>query len=290
MVVVRLALIAAGALIAADAVNQWQLGTLQTVSPVPTVEPSRPVSKAPKAPAHYPAVVRRNIFDSRPPQAPTQLTPVSDGPSEPVNLVEPLNLNVKLTGTVVGVNPKESYAFIIDQSKRKESLYRIGDRVMDEGVVAEISRDRVRLVRGAAEQILRMFEEKKPDAKRGGERRTAMNIPIVKAPQDEGTFEIDRGVVDEALEDIPRLLTQARLLPNFRAGVTDGFRIFNIVPGSLFAKIGLKNGDVLHRINDQEINDPTKFMGLFAELRDASNITLDLVRGKERKTFEYEIR
>jgi len=286
MVLLRLALLALGAVIAADGVNQWLLGRWQPPSSVPKIEVAPASARPHQRLAAYPQVVRRNIFDSSPPRQRTTSAPfVASAPAAPVEV--PLKLNVRLTGTVVGVSPDTSYAFIIDLGKRKEQLYRVGDRILDEASVTVITRDQVTLVRGSAEQVLHMFEEKKkkhPFPGRGQQPR------VVAAAEDEGDFEIDRNELNEALEDIPKLLTQARLLPNFRAGVTDGFRIFNIVPNSLFSKIGLKNGDVLHRINDVEVKDPTKFMGLFAELRNASHISLDLVRGKERKTFEYDIR
>jgi len=295
VVLVRLVLIGMGAVIAADAANQWLLAQWRIIPTPPTpASVVRPAARP--APTSYRGVVRRNVFNS----APTATAPVADAPmasgdaTPAAPVVEPLNLNVRLTGTVVSPSANQSYAFIYETAARREKLYRVGERVLGEGVVATIERTSVRLTRGGAEQILRLFEEKKKKPLRGG-RRIAVGAAPTRSPEygnDEAVEArtMDRQELDEALADLPRLLTQARLLPNFRAGVTDGFRIFNIVPGSLFAKIGLRNGDVLHRINDVEIRDPTKFMGLFASLKDAPRITLDLVRGNNRKTFEYEIR
>ncbi|MFQ5509121.1 MAG: type II secretion system protein GspC [Leptospirillia bacterium] len=286
MAVVRLGLIGAGALLAADAVNQWLLTRLPLPVITKAVAPETvAVTPTRKAPTDYRRINARNIFNSTPAAAPVA-APVVTESVEPLNVVQPLNLNVRLTGTVVGATPAQSFAFIMDVAKRTESLFRIGDKVLDEGVVAEVGRDSVRLTRGGAEQVIRLFEENK----KTGPGAPIASISPASPAAEEFSFAIDRQEVEEALADMPRLLTQARLLPNFRAGQTDGFRIFNIVPGSLFSKIGLKNGDVLHRINEVEINDPTKFMGLFSDLKNQSHISLDLVRGKDRKTFEYEIR
>jgi general secretion pathway protein C len=286
MVLLRLALVGTGAVVAADAVNQWALARWQG----PALAPPPPAAAvaaapAPRGPGSFAAITRRDIFNSAPQAAPA---PVRVRPHQaPTAVVEPLNLNVRLTGTVVGNSPDGSFAMILDVAARDEHLYRLGDKVLGEGLVAEIGRDSVRLTRGGAEQILRLFEEEQAGA-------TVTVAPGAVQRQevtpDQFRFSIDRGEVDEALGDLPRLLTQARLLPNFRSGQTDGFRIFNIVPGSLFARIGLQNGDVLHRVNDVAIEDPAKFMGIFEALKNESQITLDLVRGNERKTFEYEIR
>jgi len=287
LVVLRLALVAAAAALAADGVNQWLAGQWR----VPPTPPRAPVAavEAPtrQAPVSFTGITARNIFNSTPAPAPVAARPAVTT-TRAVPVVQPLDLNVRLTGTVVGSAPANSFAMILDVAARDESLYRMGDKVLGEGVVVLIDRDKVVLRRGEAEQVLRLFEEEAAP-------RAATAIPFAAAPreavgEDQFRFVVDRGEIDEALSNMPRLLTQARLLPNFRAGQTDGFRIFNIVPGSLFARIGLKNGDVLHRINDVAIDDPTKFMGIFQELKDESRINVDLVRGNDRKTFEYEIR
>jgi len=288
MVLLRLTLVGMGATLAADAVNQYLVARWQIPLPPPRATPAA-VSESPasRAPTDLAAITRRDIFNSAPaPHGTAAPAPVS--PDRPVPVVEPLNLNARLTGTVVGTSPADSFAIIMDVGQRDERPYRLGDKVMGEGVVTEILRDRVRLKRGEAEQVLRLFEEDKTAT--ATVTPAGNNLNGRQVAPDQYRFVIDRGEVDEALSDMPRLLTQARLLPNFRAGQTDGFRIFNIVPGSIFARIGLKNGDVLHRINDIPIEDPTKFMSVFQDLKDASRINVDLVRGTERKTFEYEIR
>ncbi|MDH5526911.1 MAG: hypothetical protein OEY97_06325 [Nitrospirota bacterium] len=284
MILARLLLIGIGAWIAADAVNQYALSRWD----LPVVISSG-VDQAPEA-VHrpvaqsYPGIVARNIFNPEPKKAtvPTVATPFvpSGPPPEP-----PIEINARLTGTVVGATPSLSFAIIMMVSKREESLFRVGDELENGILVAKIERDAVHLKRGSAERILRLFEEPKQAT------APAARAPVAGPPGSGQTqYALDRGEVDEALADLPRLLTQARLLPNFRAGQTDGFRIFNIVPGSLFSKIGLKNGDVLHQVNDMALDNPTQFMGMFEQLRSQSRFTVDLVRGTERMTLEYEIR
>jgi general secretion pathway protein C len=289
MVLLRLALVAAAAVLAADGVNQWLVGQWR-VPPAPPRAPAAPASEAPRpqSPVSFSGITSRNIFNSAPKPAAVPARPAVSA-ARPVPVIQPLNLNVRLTGTVVGGAPANSFAMILDVARRDESLYRLGDKVLGEGVVVRIDRDQVILKRGEAEQVLRLFEEEEPPQRAAAVTPFESGRPEAVG-QDEFRFVVDRGEIDEALSDMPRLLTQARLLPNFRAGQTDGFRIFNIVPGSLFARIGLKNGDVLHRINDTPIDDPTKFMGIFQELKDETHISVDLVRGADRKTFEYDIR
>ena len=87
------------------------------------------------------------------------------------------------------------------------------------------------------------------------------------------------------------LITQARLVPNFGPDrKVDGFRIFRVRPGSLFQNLGLKNGDVIHRVNGVELDDAQKGFEFFQTLSDQSNFTIDLKRGNDRKTFKYDVK
>jgi general secretion pathway protein C len=87
-----------------------------------------------------------------------------------------------------------------------------------------------------------------------------------------------------------KLMTQIRVVPNFTDGQPDGFKIFAIRPGSLFAKIGLQNGDVLKRVNGVEIQGPEQAFEAYQRLKDETSIQIDLVRRNENKTLNYEVR
>src|SRR5207237_150223 len=61
-------------------------------------------------------------------------------------------------------------------------------------------------------------------------------------------YVVAKKTIDEVLSDPARLATQARVTAWYKDGVAAGFRIFAVAPGSLFARIGLQNGDVIRRI------------------------------------------
>jgi general secretion pathway protein C len=48
-------------------------------------------------------------------------------------------------------------------------------------------------------------------------------------------YEIDRGVIDQTLNNLNNIATQARIVPSFKNGVANGFKLFSIQPGSLYA-------------------------------------------------------
>ena len=85
-------------------------------------------------------------------------------------------------------------------------------------------------------------------------------------------------------------MTQIRVVPNFTDGQADGFKVFAIRPGSLFAKIGLQNGDVLKRVNGIELQGPEQAFEAYQRLKDENSVQIDLSRRQDNKTFSYEIR
>lgn len=105
----------------------------------------------------------------------------------------------------------------------------------------------------------------------------------------EGKYVIDQGEIDAALSSLDQLYTQIRAVPNFEAGKVQGMKILSIKPGSIFAKLGLQRGDVLDRINGQQLDIKNGFQ-LFNQLKEQKQFSLDLKRGGKTESFEYEIR
>ena len=86
------------------------------------------------------------------------------------------------------------------------------------------------------------------------------------------------------------LLTQARAVPYFRDGRAAGLRLFAVKSGSLYEKLGLKNGDILKTINGSSLADLSQAMQLFEKLKSERSIGITLERNSEDKEFKYEIR
>jgi general secretion pathway protein C len=101
---------------------------------------------------------------------------------------------------------------------------------------------------------------------------------------------IDRREVEQAMSDLPKLLTQARAVPYMVNGALSGFRIDYIAPASFYEKIGIQYGDVLQRVNGVEIRDPGTMLNLFQQLKNERTVKLDLVRNNQHSTVTYELR
>jgi type II secretion system protein C len=99
-------------------------------------------------------------------------------------------------------------------------------------------------------------------------------------------FVLKRSDITKATSNLNVLARQARIVPD-RKG--EGFRIFSIRPGSLYSKIGIRNGDVIKSINGISLNSPDKALQAYSRLQNARKLSLDIVRHGRTETLEYSI-
>lgn len=248
--------------------------------------------------ADYRIIEDRNLFNAHPtpePAATPTPAPAAQATPEPAPARPLPPLNLTLLGTVV-VDGAPSFAVIQDGNEVK--VVREGREVAEGATLVKVLPDRIRVRRGGAEEEILLFQ---PTAEARADRSRRPSSPSPPEPEPsaagdtvqkvaEDKWVIDARELEQAQENMSQLLTQIRVVPNFTDGQPDGFKVFAIRPGSLFAKIGLQNGDVIKRINGIEIQGPEQAFEAYQRLKDETTIQLDLVRRNQNQTFTYEIR
>ena len=202
------------------------------------------------------------------------------GPSS--NAIAAEASSYKLIGTIEG----NIFSGAVLADSTGQAFYRLNQKLPDGSAVIKVMRYQITLQRpdGSTANI-----EVVDDTKIVGMQKSGPSGAGVKKLAD-GRFMVDQKEVLDSTENMAQILTQARAVPYMEQGKTAGFRISEIVPGSIYSKIGLQNGDVIQRVNSQSLDDPGKFFQLYQGLRNERNIAIDLVRGGQRVTLNYEIR
>lgn len=188
----------------------------------------------------------------------------------------------RLIGTIEG----ESFAGAVLEDGTGQTFYRIHQKLPDGSVIVKVMRDKVTLRKPEGRTVELVVAD---DTKIVAVPKPGANGDGVKKVS-EGKWMVDQREMLASTENMNQILTQARAMPYTEQGKTVGFRISEIVPGSLYEKIGLQNGDVIQRVNAQEVDDPAKFFQLYQGLKTERNISIDLLRGGQRQTLNYEIR
>jgi general secretion pathway protein C len=188
----------------------------------------------------------------------------------------------RLIGTIEG----ESFAGAVLEDSTGQAFYRMHQKLPDGSMITKVMHDKVSLRTSDGRTLViqvvddtKIVAVPKPGPGANGVRKVS-----------EGKWMVDQREMLASTENMNQILTQARALPYLEQGKTVGFRISEIVAGSIYEKIGLQNGDVIQRVNAQDVDDPAKFFQLYQGLKTERNIAIDLIRGGQRQTLNYEIR
>lgn len=224
---------------------------------------------------------------------------------------EPTTLPIKLMGTLV-VTPDSWSSATIELEKTTQKIVTVGMELLDgKAKVEAIRRNYLVLREGDKLTTARMFQneggEKAAGGDSGGGRPPAANAertpptpartadagePSVQGVKkiSEGTYNLDRSHVNEKLKDVTTLGTQVRVVPNYKNGKYEGFRMIGMGGESLFKDIGFNNGDIVQAINGERIDSPNKALALYEALKNKARVTVLVERDGQPKTLRYTIK
>jgi general secretion pathway protein C len=287
------------------------------IRPKPAVDLSLPASSAPRQSALVALDPQRlyRLIGQEPPAIASDTGPIlstrpqtcNDATATPVRS----DLRLALVASVLSEQPKWSLATLLDVGTREARIYGVGDPVQGATLVGLQRIREERDITGNAFKIVAVlcnggtkeyvdFDEAAAAAEGGNVGVAPVPPPRLggKAPAapmqgvrmvSDNKYDISRTVLDQQLSNLSTISTQARIVPSFKNGVANGFKLFSIQPGSLYASIGVENGDVIQRINGYEINSPDRALELFQKLKESSHVTIELERGGQPVRKEYNI-
>jgi len=193
-----------------------------------------------------------------------------------------------LLGTAAG-SPRESFVLIRRLSTNEERVFRIGERVFDLGLLYAVHKETADIKNGPQVITLRTPQAPAEADKPPVAAAQPVQQGVVMSPSG-GSGVIEQRALNAALDNIGQAMTDARLLPSVKDGKVEGFRVSEIKPQGVFAAVGLKNGDVLLKINEFPIDSPEKAIQSFMTLKGQNRIKLDLLRDGAPTSLTYDIR
>lgn len=275
------------ALIAADLIS-FKISTLYPTSSRQTAAQPAPAASGDDLQAYAP-ILEKGLFGKA---TQGKLTPIVQAPPAQAKgaaaAPAPAVGDLTLLGTAVG-SFRETFALVMKGSSHEERVFRLGETVFSAGPLVSVKKDMAEILVGgkrvkiltptaaAAESAAPAAAAAPPAA--GGVSQTGA-----------GSYVIDQRALNAALDNIGQAMTDARLLPSMKDGKVEGFRVSEVKPQGIFGTVGIRNGDVLLRMNDFPIDSPEKAIQSFASLKGQSRIKLDLIRDGQPTTFNYDIR
>jgi general secretion pathway protein C len=198
---------------------------------------------------------------------------------------QPSPLAARLIGTVVASQDDWSLALIA--AGGENSLYRLGDPLLEEAVIVAVLSDKVVLERRGAHEYISF--EKTVSARVAVQRiQQPLKVAAVVKPDGPGRYIINRDELQKILAEPGDLLRRTRITLAFnKQGDIEGIRLMTGRAASIFKQAGLRNGDVIHRIGRYVINGPERILEIYKKLKNARELDVEFTRGGKRKTLNY---
>jgi len=191
-------------------------------------------------------------------------------------------LQLKLLGTVAGPT-NLTYAVILDVSVGEERAYKVSDKIKGAKILSVEPMKVLLLYEGKREYLRMEFFKEQQNWVFKKETKKDVNLKsydLHGRPKNQAMLiKLDRARLGSALSNLDKTIYEATLMPAFKAGHPNGYIIINIKDGSIFDNLGLKNGDVLQKIDGQPIKSNFSFLAFLPSLKEKALLNIDLERG-----------
>ena len=236
---------------------------------------------------HYSSILEKNPFG-----APMTLRPIAVAQESKTEKLGTLT-DLVLIGTAVG--PRHlSYAVFENaagSSASGQEIFTYGENVFSYGVLKGIFPSSVKIERESEiYTVIMATEENESSTNRQQTQKSRTESSVFAKKIGDKRYLLDSRKVQQSLENPQHMLTDARLLPNIRDGKHEGFSVSEVIPGGLYGNLGLKNGDILLRINGLKISNPEVAIQAMSALKGMNELNLDIIRNGKNMSMQYQIR
>jgi general secretion pathway protein C len=201
-----------------------------------------------------------------------------EGKTDTTQEMPMLSTLLVLNGTVAGEG-KYSFAVLTEKSNDQQVLVKIGNQIAGATLITVI-RDAVVLKYMGRDEILKCSHTPGVTLLPPGSEGSAGSSS--------GRVIISRNDVHASLTDMGQMLSQAKILPYLTAGVSDGYLISQIQPGSIYDRLGIIEEDILQSVNDRRIQTVDDVVELYNILKAGSNLSLIIKRRGNAETLNIQ--
>ncbi len=236
----------------------------------------------------YSPILEKNPFGS-----PMELHPISVSQNGGQETGVTSLSNLVLYGTAIG-SKNFGYAIFEDKSQPqgRQEVFSVGQHVFGYGILKKIHRSSVEIEQNAVNYTVSIPDEVviEPGHEQEQSRESPQAQSSFAKQIGEREYILDSRKIQQSLDNPEQILTDARLLPNIKNGRQEGFSISEVVPGGIYHSLGLRNGDILLRINGLEMSNPEVAIQAISALKGMNNINLDIMRNSQNMSMNYRIK
>ena len=230
------------------------------------------------------SIIHRNLFNRTgelPKEEDEKEVSKAGKPFDDATPCTPTKIKATLLGTVFSDTGK-SYAVVQEIGYEFSDIYSVGDMIIgSEASIVRVERNQLILNNAGRKECLHAkgFDAlAKSQSAGGGTAGSA--APIVLG---------SKWVTGELGEGFSKIMQSAHVVPNAEGEKVKGYKIFGIESGTLFDRVGLKDGDIVIQVN-RIVMDAEHGFSLYQAFLESRDIAIDVLRqGKDPATIHVKI-
>lgn len=241
------------------------------------------------------AVLDRNIFNSSG-EVPDKGEHGDESGGRNIDMAGQCNnptLDLKVVGTIY-LGGNDSIVSVREANYSQSDNYRVSDYIIGhEGVqVVAIERGQMIVDNNGTKECYKIEKTKTKVAKKSSYKpKEKIKTSTSEEATESGAVVLDSAWVESELgPGFSKIIQSARLVPNSTGDRVNGFKIFAIKSGTLFSKIGLKNGDIIQKVNDTSLEQVEQGFALYQTFQEDQEIVFNIIRSQKPHTITVMIR
>jgi type II secretion system protein C len=237
-------------------------------------------------------ILRRNIFTAPLPPPPPKVETTSILKPPPLPSLETL---IEIIG-IVYFPEGSSFVIIKDKKANTENIFKEGERV-GESKIVKILMDKV-IFEYDGKNITLNLENKSIGTPLIVSKEETSKITISpkvpetpKIPENIITMDVDYSKTINTLINDRNLIENLNLIPNVNEGKVEGFRVLNLPENSIPYQYGLRNGDIVRRVNGIVIDSINTAFNIYNQIKNSNVqiVTVEILRDNKPILLTYRL-
>jgi type II secretory pathway component PulC/transposase InsO family protein len=190
------------------------------------------------------------------------------------------DVGLKLIGTAVANDPKLNYAIIDVAATRDQGIFREKDRV-GKAVIKAILRNNVIIETEDGRRKRLTIDEENPKNPRTAQEAsdsTAAASATAAAPlkihENPTIFQVPLKEIAPSLNNIRSALGEMSASPQTSTGNPNGFYVGSLGPENILVRLGLRPGDLIRGVDDEEFESPQEREILLRRLAEGGDLSI----------------
>ena len=201
-----------------------------------------------------------------------------------------MDKTISLKGTIV-----PGYAIFENKKKKEQELFKKGEEVFGKGRLVSVEESQAQILRNNNLYTYSLFsvdESAPPTSTNRFAAKTTSRLPTVVSARepDKTKWSFERNKVKTIIKDINTVLYDAKLTLNETGDKKSaGYKVSQVTKKGVFQQGGVKNGDVIQKVNGLDVTSKMNWPKLFGQLKSKSKFKVDILRNGTPVTLQYKI-